>query len=396
MTLDLHIVGGVYRERCQWPLPETDQVFGSAGRAAAALQGTGIQRVLHTYAGPDLKQTIEPILGGFDVQINVHDRRDDPVFDYIHCLAIPTISPDPVAIASAGAIHLKAERVIRFGMLEGDAIVDADMCVYDPQSSFRPGGFRVNGSTARRLAIVANAGELRALARESDVEAAARKTLLAEQAEVVVAKCGLDGALIVTASNMDRVPAFAVSAAHTIGSGDVFVAVFAKAWMFDNFSPSDAALAASTATANYIETSVLPVDLVNRGRSAVLKSSGKVYLAGPFFTIPQRWMVEEALRVMRSLKIDVFSPLHDVGRGSAAQVVPKDIAAIQDCDAMLALADGLDSGTVFEVGYARAIGKPVYVFAQRVTEQDLKMMVGSKCIVSDDFASLVLQLAQRA
>lgn len=395
MTIPLHIVGGVYRERCRWPMPETDQVFGSAGRAAAALQGTGIQRVLHTYVGPDLHDNIDLILGGFDFFMEKHERTTDPVFDYVHCLAVPTITPNLVHIQRMPSLQIKEDRVVRFGMLEGDAVVDADMCVYDPQSAYVPVGFRANGSRANRLAIVANSGEVKALTNLIDISSAAAKLREDEQAEVVVVKCGLDGAIVSSISGTVRVPAFSVETAQTIGSGDVFVAVFAKGWMYDGLSPVDATLAASKATANFIESSILPVELDDRGRKEVQKASGKVYLAGPFFSMGQRWLVDESRRVLIELDLNVFSPVHDVGRGSAHEVAPQDIAAIHECDAMFAIIDGLDSGTVFEIGYARALGKPVFGLAQSVPEEDLKMMEGSHCTISDDFASLILKVAQR-
>lgn len=395
MTSPLNIVGGVYRERCRWPMPETDQVFGSGGRAAAALQGTGITRVLHTYLGPDLRENVDLILGGFDFEIETFERDTDPIFDYVHCLAVPTIVPNLVNIRQMPPLQIKAERAIRFGMLEGDAIVDADMCVYDPQSAYLPVGFGANRSKAKRLAIVANSSEVKALTNNGDICAAAIKLREIENAEAVVAKCGLDGAVVVTESGVFRVPAFTVDVAQTIGSGDVFVAVFAKAWMYDELIPSEAALVASRATANFIESSILPVELDDRGRKEIKKAPGKIYLAGPFFSIGQRWLVDEARRVLSELGLEVFSPLHDVGRGTAHEVAPKDIEAIHDCDAMLAIIDGVDSGTVFEIGYARALGKQVFGLAQSVPEEDLKMIEGSGCVISDDFASLVLKLAQR-
>lgn len=291
-------------------------------------------------------------------------------------------------------IQIQADKVIRFGMLEGDAIVDAEMCVYDPQSAYLPVGFGTNGSKAKRLAIVANSGEVKALGDADDLVAAAIKLRETENAEVVVAKRGLDGALVIYEGGVAHVPAFAIDSAQTIGSGDVFVAVFSKEWMYENSTPVEAALAASKATANFIEDSVLPVDLNDHGRKEVKKGTGKVYLAGPFFSMGQRWLIDEARRVLMEMGLDVFSPVHDVGRGGAKEVAPKDIEAIRDCDSMLAIIDGVDSGTVFEIGYARALGKQVFGLAQSVPEEDLKMIDGSGCLMSDDFASLVIKLAQ--
>jgi nucleoside 2-deoxyribosyltransferase len=155
-------------------------------------------------------------------------------------------------------------------------------------------------------------------------------------------------------------------------------------------------LQASKATANFIESSVLPVELNDRGRNEIKRAAGMVYLAGPFFSIGQRWLVDEVRRVLLELDLKVFSPVHDVGRGIAEHVAPKDIAAIHECDAMFAIIDGIDSGTIFEIGYARALGKQVFGLAQSVPDEDLKMIVGSDCVVSSDFASLILRVAQRS
>ena len=96
-----------------------------------------------------------------------------------------------------------------------------------------------------------------------------------------------------------------------------------------------------------------------------------------FFTISQRWLVDEVRRELGNLGLEVFSPVHDVGPGPAMVVAPADIAALDECDVVFALLDGLDSGTLFEVGYARAREIPVYALAQSVSTEDLKMIEGS-------------------
>jgi nucleoside 2-deoxyribosyltransferase len=98
---------------------------------------------------------------------------------------------------------------------------------------------------------------------------------------------------------------------------------------------------------------------------------------------------------LEELGLDVFSPVHKIGPGPAQVVGPADIAAIKSCDALFAIADGLDSGTLFEIGYARALGKPVYVLAQAVSAEDLKMVEGSNCQVFDDFVSVLHHVAWR-
>ncbi len=88
---------------------------------------------------------------------------------------------------------------------------------------------------------------------------------------------------------------------------------------------------------------------------------------------------EEGLHALRSTGIDVFSPYHDVGRGSANDIYIPDINGIQDSCVLLAYLDGLDPGTLYEIGYAKALGKPVVVFVQNEDEGDLKMITGAGC-----------------
>jgi nucleoside 2-deoxyribosyltransferase len=115
----------------------------------------------------------------------------------------------------------------------------------------------------------------------------------------------------------------------------------------------------------------------------------KVYLAGPFFNSSQRWLIRSARDALREQSVEVFSPYHDVGYGSAADVVPADIEAIRACTVLFALFDGLDSGTVFETGYARALEKPVIGYSQSESSENLKMMEGTDCEIYSDFVSAI-------
>jgi nucleoside 2-deoxyribosyltransferase len=63
---------------------------------------------------------------------------------------------------------------------------------------------------------------------------------------------------------------------------------------------------------------------------------------------------------------------------------------------LFAIGDGLDSGTIFEIGYARALNKPVVFYAEKESEQDKKMMEGSDCTITDDYVSAVYQMVWEA
>ncbi len=390
------IAGGVYHERCIWP--EWDHVYGSAGRAAAALSGHVDTVTLLGYARPEVAAYFDPYARLYGFTFEPTNAELSISFEYVHSLSVPVIRPAPVLIARHAPIPVSAPVVLRFGMLEGSARVDAERCVYDPQSAFRPESFETNGSVAKHLAIVANRGETLSLGGKDDPIASAR-ALLHRGAEVVVVKSGAEGAYIVEPSGVTHVPAYRTHRVWTVGSGDVFAAIFAAYWGVHATSPVEATRLASRAVAAYVDSMALPVplptELLQDTRPEALARSGQVYLASPFFTLGQRWLVDEARRCLLELGQKVFSPVHDVGAGPAAEVAPADLAALDACDAVFAILDGTDTGTLFEVGYARARNKPVYALAQTVSEEDLKMVRGSGCLIFDDFVTALHHTAWR-
>lgn len=116
----------------------------------------------------------------------------------------------------------------------------------------------------------------------------------------------------------------------------------------------------------------------------------KVYLAGPFFDLSEVWMVEEARDSLRGMGLEVFSPYHDVGLGSASDVVATDLEALDACDLVFALVDGLDAGTIFEIGHARSRGIPVVIYSERHQGgESLKMMEGTGCILCCDYTTAI-------
>jgi len=168
--------------------------------------------------------------------------------------------------------------------------------------------------------------------------------------------------------------------------------------MQQGLPPRDAADLASRATSYYCETQgfptsadlashpFVPLEVSEAYRGGVRR---QVYLAGPFFDLAQVWMVEQARRNLQELGLEVFSPYHDVGLGSAEDFVVQDLLAINQCDLVLAITDGLDPGTVYEIGYARALNKPVVVYSERHKGESLKMMEGSGCTLCADYTTAV-------
>jgi len=394
----LSVVGGVYGEECAFPIRR--QVFGSAGRAAVALAPHFDAVTLHMVL-PDLAaERVIPNFEAYGVDVVRHGGDQFISFEYLHSLAEPLIHPRLSEIVAQPSFHLDGGLVLQFGMLECSPTVRADICVYDPQSPISPKGFRQSGSTADRLAIVANAAEIRLLTR-MQVDQGAMHLLKEESAEVVIAKCGLDGARIFTRDGLEgTVPAYRASSVFTVGSGDVFVAAFALAWGKENMTPVEAADYASRSVAAYVESETLPIAPISEtlagSREPIRLAGGKVYLAGPFRELGQRVIINEARKVLAGWGMKVFSPVHDIGHGPAEAVVEQDLQAIRDCDAVLAIINGSSPGTLFEVGYAVALGKPVFCVAQNMRSNDTKLPAGAGCTIHEDFISALHLLAWRA
>lgn len=381
------VAGGAYLEICL--RPEWRRLFGSGLRAAAAVSRLSPGTVLHTYGTGDRMKSIEYSAHAFDCTAIVHPTETAITFHYLHPLS-PAVRL-PAAIPQHASLEVSGPVVLRFGMLEGDAIVNAETAVYDPQSSDASVPFGANGSRAGRLALVMNEDEAGILSdRGFDPDG----ILTLHKADVLVVKRGPRGATVhIPNGVMEAVPAYKSGSVFKIGSGDVFSAAFAHYWGARRLDPAQAADLASRSVAEFVDGHLLPLRDIGHAEArepAPAISDQVIYLAGPFFDLGQRWLIEETLSTLRSLGIRVFSPLHEVGTGRpAAHIADADLKGLRGCSAVLALLDGLDPGTVFEVGYARALGIPVVALAERVQTEHLTMMTGSGCDVVDDFTTAV-------
>ena len=395
--MTIHVVGGVYREYCL--RPHWNDVFGSAGRAALAIATMGTEVVLHSY----MDDRAQGVLADKGAWLDAFKVAPTVItggvgFRYLHDLAVPLIYGTPAT--KHAPIVVSEEKVVRFGMLEGDTVVRAKWAVYDPQNAGDARPFVENGSTAQHLALVLNAAEAAHMAgMPGEPPSKVAPALAAQQgAEVVVVKMGPHGAFVWTVSGSSQVPAFRTKRVWKIGSGDCFVAHFANAWMLEGRAPAEAAAIASRATAYYCETQGFPTvsaiaafspEPVELSAGYLAGQPRQVYLAGPFFDLAQTWMVDEATSNLAEMGLKVFSPFHDIGLGSAEDVVAKDLEAIHASHILFAITDGLDAGTIFEIGYARALGKPVVVYSERHQGENLKMMEGSGCVLCSDYTTAV-------
>lgn len=399
VRLPIAVVGGVYRERCLSP-PGWDEIYGSAGRAISAIRALGADAKLHAYFDKVTRGLMEMRSASEGFSLLVAPINSAISFEYTHGLSKPEFHAPKVP---QPPISINADCIVRFGMLEGDAIVRGKRVVYDPQNQRDPRPFSENGSSAEELALILNLREARALSgRLTGEPRELAEVLLKEQgAQIVVIKMGPQGAIVYDGEAFHSVSAYRSSSVWKIGSGDYFAAHFAYRWMWERLTPDKAADLASKATANYCQSRgafptldvledfnpdpITPSPLFLSGRRPT------IYLAGPFFTLAQLWLVTEAWNDLNAAGLKVFSPYHDVGRGSAKDVAPKDLKGLDGADLIFAIGDGMDPGTIFEVGYARDQDKPVVFYCENESEEAKKMIVGSGCEVRSDYVSAIYE-----
>jgi hypothetical protein len=394
-TDSIAVVGGVYRELCM--RPSWREIYGSAGRAASAIASMGGAVTLHACLDPLALEvmTIRAALECF--ALNATETNHSVTFEYDHGLSTPRIhgigSSTPTLLVEAG-------NVLRFGVIEGDAVTHGGRVVYDPQDAVSPQSYYSNGSTAKELALILNRLEAELLTglKDASVTALAESLLESKQANVVIIKQGAQGALVHDGYNVDQIPAYLSQNVWKIGSGDTFVGHFAYRWMHEGRSAAASADLASRATAYYCQTRGFPTPEsltsfnprpVKPSLSFCRGEKPRVYLAGPFFTLAQLWLIEQARRDLYSMGMIVFSPYHEVGHGSAEDVVKLDLEGIDNADIVFAIGDGMDAGTVYEIGYARAKGKPVVMYCENESAENKKMMEGSDCQICADYVSAI-------
>ncbi len=356
-------------------MPAWDAVFGSGGRAAAAVSTLSPGSILHTYA-EDFDSEGVVSLKKLGIEMRLSPRPTAIVFSYFHPLSRPHIQPPPDEMECLPKIQVSGDAVLRFGFLEGDAIVDARRAVYDPQTWQNPVPFGANGSTARELAIVLNELELRSATGRDDLKLAALHLMEHQGTEVVVVKRGIRGAMVFERGGRTiSVPAYRSSRVFKIGTGDVFSAIFAHYWAEKGLPAADAADIASRSVAAYCSVGRLPLTGDEPSKCVPIRfmTPGSVLLEGAVDTLGQRYTIEEARFVLRELGVEVFCPALDGTLNTTAKAV-------------LVLADGLDDEVVKNIR-TKASGVPIVVLREGRVQAADALISSTAVSIVDDFAS---------
>jgi ATP-dependent protease HslVU (ClpYQ) peptidase subunit len=396
------ILGGTYGERCMEP--ERDEVSGSGLRAAAALAQldpdvrlvTAIDKSTTRVGKMSEEKTAQFVADHHGLNVDFRTRSKPVSWSYFTPLSAPSLNGSGSVLLEA--IDIEADAALVFGLVEVNRNesprpkVRGRRVAVDPQKPRDLSLTDIPDINAEEVLLILNEDETMALGQGSNIAASARNLLNFQDWTVaaVITKRGPRGALVTTETGQPQViPPLWTPRVYPIGSGDVFAAAAAWAWAEQGHTPVDAATIGSAAAAFWCDREDTPVTLAAVNDSPYtpvdVNPTARVYLAGPFFNLAQRWLIDLVDHKLRPYR---FSPFHHVGPGGV-DVAKKDLAGLDICKSMLALLDGSDPGTVFETGYATHLEMPVVCFAEHIDHEGYKMLAGTGAEITSDLSTAV-------
>lgn len=254
------VAGGSYVEFCRYPYWR--RLFGSGLRAALALQHLSPNTELFTYAPPSYADDVMASLAGAGLKGHITPATASMRFEWLHPYQL-TDFPN-AAMEQLPSIDVVAPAVLRFGMLEGSARVQAERVVYSLQNETE--GFFENGSNAKELVMVISERELERMLPDA-MTASDRIAQLFDHNDyatlrhfAILLRNELgDVTLHQRRSSATKVPTYASASYFKIGSGDVLAAAFAHAWLERGQYLEAAADRAARSLAWFIQDARLPL-----------------------------------------------------------------------------------------------------------------------------------------
>lgn len=379
----VNVIGGTYRERCLDPA--LDRLGGSGLRGAGILHSLGDAVEFTTLLDPSIEEEAQSVATTLGFNIAAHTRQGPITFTYETPLSPTQLDGGG---RSRAQIAVSGDIVVGFGMVEADWHAVTDTLVLDPQHS-NPKAV-LDQSTVGRCALVLNELEVRSLTGMRELVDAAH-VFLVGRVSVVVVKQGAVGGIVVDHHTTFRFGAVPTATVCPIGSGDAFTAGFAHAWSRDHSDPAEAARFASNVAAvhSLVGAPQIFPNVLTSLPAPLPHPAGiqpAVYLAGPFFSIAERHLIRQVRAALINLGVTVVSPFHDIGLGGD-EVAEQDLTALRQCHSIIALLDGADPGTLFEVGWATQADITTVGFAETVDAHEWTMLRGTGTHITNDLST---------
>lgn len=148
----------------------------------------------------------------------------------------------------------------------------------------------------------------------------------------------------------------------------------------------------------YKDTSVEEFELLMTNIANSNDNQFRLYFAGPWFTEKAwRWydVVSEVIKKNNGIFTSVYFP-RDCQSNNPKEVFTNNINELEDCDVVVALIDEKDTGTAMEIGYAYALGKPVFLLGLDETsfnnKTNLMLAFAGEPITIDEFVKYLKRL----
>lgn len=117
-------------------------------------------------------------------------------------------------------------------------------------------------------------------------------------------------------------------------------------------------------------------------------SKHKFYLASPWFNEEQAKRLTEVENLLDQHNVSYFSPRKNiVCPPNATPELRKEAftaneRGIENAEYVLAITDGKDVGTIWEMGYAHGVGTPVVGVALTLGDKPFNLMLAESCIAT--------------
>lgn len=378
--MSLTVVGGTYREI---DLDNTAlNIYGSGLRCVKLLLENYEENVNYYTVGD--KQTLKHlemfknVYSHFNYKMSPSDVM--LTFKYYFALDEPRIIPDPKALKSLRDFKVAGADVICFGMLDAEYKVNAERVVYDPQTSFNPIQFSSFGK-AKKLIYIVNNSEASIISGSSNIEKILNFFFDKERVSGLIIKNGPFGAKVYfSKTEVQVIPSFKTAKVHKIGSGDIFTATFSYYWLIRNLPIDECAMNASKVTATFCESEnynfkvLEKFNYTNLPITSIDLNLKQVYIAAPIFSLAEVIMIDKIRESLLGFGIQVFSPYHDIGYGEDIDIAKQDLRGLENSDIVFTILDGLDSGTLIELGYALSLEKRIIAYNRTVSDGSILML----------------------
>jgi len=388
----ISIIGGTYKEINLEN--NTDEIYGSGLRSSYFLLENGVNVKFYTSGNSKVEDYLKLYKGTYtDFEFYCQKSENFITFKYYFALDNPTIYPNILKINKTEVITALDENIICFGMLETDFSIKGNRVIYDPQTSIKPAKFSQFGE-AEQLIYIVNHSEAKSISATEDEKKIIEFFFESEGAYALIIKNGPSGAKLYYEGKSYKIPSYITDNVTKIGSGDIFTTSFAYYWIERGLSIEESALNASKSTAYYCDTLIvrqhgLLSNFLYKEYEAKHLFDKQVYIASPIFSLSDIILVDKIRNAFLDFGIKVFSPFHDIGLGSDEDFAKKDLEELNKSEIVFGVLDGLDAGTLIELGVSMAKDKKMIGYHRTCTVGSLFMLTPSNIKIHETLTTSI-------